>query len=238
MEKMDEKISRTLTALERVKNGVPDTRPKTASETQRRIGEASSKFETGQLTVEEFINKMKYVGWKGVKKQGNNVQAEADLPESDFVDVDLDVDVQDINVDLLGVSLQDINVGHNLQDMLADSVPRIMPTYTWPWTPRSGHAPRSTAAGSPYGTPVTRSAARTQISLHIQTGQEIVPQEEYAPVVAAQDFAGQEAAAKKKSKSCIISLQENILVTRPIHLMSYDYGDICKVCSESFHQEL
>lgn len=167
------------------------------------------------------------------------------MPEFDFADVDLDVDVQDINVDLLGVGLQDINVGHHLQDMLADSVPRIMPTYTWPRTrsvsttgsstvramssqptaptlenyfpsmarcvssqqpsetdrpPRSGDAARSTAAGSPYGPPVTRSAARTQISLHIQPGQEIVPQEEDAPVVAAQDFAGQEAAAKKKNQ--------------------------------------
>lgn len=38
MKKMDEKISRTLTALERVKNGVPDTRPKTASETKKNWG--------------------------------------------------------------------------------------------------------------------------------------------------------------------------------------------------------
>ncbi|XP_050737333.1 uncharacterized protein LOC127008892 isoform X3 [Eriocheir sinensis] len=278
MKKMQEKISRTLTDLERVKNGVPVTRPKTVSETQRWIAETSAKLETGQLTVEEFINKMKYVGWKGVKKkQGNNVQAEADLPEADLADGDLDVDLQDINVDLLDVSLQDINAEHHLQDMLADSPPRTMPTYTLPRTrsasstgsstarttssqptaptlanytpprarsassqqpsgtdrpPRRGRAARSTAAGSLYRPPVTRSAARTETSLRIQVDQEVVAQEEDAPVVAAQEVAGQEAAAKKKFKRCAVCLQENISVTRPIYLVPCGHGDICKECAQ------
>ncbi|XP_050698686.1 uncharacterized protein LOC126986496 [Eriocheir sinensis] len=268
MKKMEEKISRTLTDLERVKNGVPVTRPKTVSETQRRIAETSAKLETGQLTVE-----LKYVGWKGVKeKQGNNVQAEVNLPEADLADGDLDVDLQDINVDLLDVSLQDINAEHHLQDMPADSPPRTMPTYTLPMTrsasttgssttrttssqptaptlanytsprarsasaqqpsgtdrpPRRGRAARSTAAGSPYRPPVTLSAARTETSLRIQADQEVVAQEEDAPVVAAQEVAGQEAAAKKKIKRCAVCLQENISVTRPC-----GHGDICKECAQ------
>ena len=257
-----------------MKNGVPVTRAKTVSETQRRIAEASAKLEADQLTVEEFISKMKYVGWKGVKeKQSNNVQAGADLPEADL---DLDVDLQDIHVDLLDVNLQDINAGHHLQDMFADSPPRIMPTYTLPRTrsasttgsstaratlsqptaptlanytppmarsassqqspgpdraPRRGRAVRSTAAGSPYRPPVTRSAAKTETSLRIQADQE-----EDAPVVAAQkvaaqEVAGQEAAAKKKFKNCAVCLQ-NISVTRSIYLVPCGHGDVCKECAQ------
>lgn len=278
LKKMDEKISRTLTDLERLKNGVTVTRPNTVSETQRRIAEASTKLEAGQLTVEEFINKMKYVGWKGIKeKQGNNVHA-----EDDFADVDHDVDLQDINVDLLDVSLQDINAGHHLQGMFADSPPRTMQTYNLPRTrfasttgsstaratssqptaltlanytlsrersassqqpsgtdrpPRRGRAARSAATGSPYRPQVTRSAARTETSLRIQADQEVVAQEEDAPVVAAQEVAaqevaGQEAAAKKNFKSCAVCLHENISVTRPIYLVPCGHGDICKECAQ------
>lgn len=146
MKKMEENISRTVTDLERVKNGELFTRPKTVSETQRRIAEARAKLETGQLTVLEFINNMKHVGWKGVKDmQGNNVQAEADLPEADLVNGDLDVDLQDIKVDLLDVSLQNINAEHHLQEMLADSPLKTMPTYTLPRTRSTSTTGSSTA---------------------------------------------------------------------------------------------
>lgn len=83
------------------------------------------KRKTGQFTVEEFLNKMDYVGWKGVKeKQGSNDQVDSDLPEADIADGDLDVDLKDINVNLLNVSLQDINTEHLLQDILADGPPK------------------------------------------------------------------------------------------------------------------
>lgn len=146
MKKVEENISRTVTDLERVKNGEVFTSPKTVSETQRRIEEARAKLEIGQLTVQEFINNMKYVGWKGVRNmQGNNIQAEADLPEADLVDGDLDVDLQDIKVDLMDVSLQNINAEHYLQEMLADSLLRTMPTYTLPRTRSTSTTSSSTA---------------------------------------------------------------------------------------------
>lgn len=90
--------------------------------------------------------------------------------------------------------------------------------------PRRWRATRSTAAGSPYIPPVTRAAARTETRLRIQADQEVIALKE-DPMVAAQEFAGQEAAAKKKIKSCAVCLQENISVTRPIYLVSCGHGD-------------
>lgn len=57
LKKKCEKISRTLTNLERVNNGVPITRIKTVGETQRKIAEGSIKLDARQLTVKDFITR-------------------------------------------------------------------------------------------------------------------------------------------------------------------------------------